>query len=89
MILRENGINEILVAKGYLPNIKERRPRSDEIKRIWFKLIRRFVFAYDSFTRRIDPNEDFNCGQCGKPLLRRVLFCSAECYFESVGQEVL
>lgn len=26
-----------------------------------------------------DPNEDFNCGNCGKEVADRILFCSVEC----------
>lgn len=42
----------------------------------WFNLIRPL------FVRRIDSNEDFNCGSCGKPVLKRVLFCSVTCLRE-------
>lgn len=27
----------------------------------------------------IDSNDDFTCGTCRKPILRRFLFCSVEC----------
>jgi len=27
----------------------------------------------------LDPNEDFNCGFCGKELFTRILYCSKEC----------
>lgn len=31
------------------------------------------------FVEDIDPNEDFVCGKCSKPVLTRVLFCSKRC----------
>lgn len=31
------------------------------------------------FVINIDPNEDFSCGWCGKPVLRRIVFCSSKC----------
>lgn len=43
------------------------------IKDWFFKKIR-FLFVED-----IDPNEDFYCGACGEPVLRRYLFCSEKC----------
>jgi len=36
--------------------------------------------------RDLDPNEDFVCGHCGKPVLTRTLFCSTACARED-GQE--
>lgn len=44
-----------------------------KIKEKIFKLIRPL------FVKDIDPNEDFYCGNCGKPVLTRILFCSQEC----------
>lgn len=40
----------------------------------WFYWLIRPIFVTD-----IDPNEDFSCGLCGNPVLRRVLFCSSRC----------
>ncbi len=48
-----------------------------ELKRRFYKIIRPL------FVLNIDPNEDFECGWCKEPLLRRVLFCSSECSFLS------
>jgi len=31
------------------------------------------------FVKDIDPNEDFACAECGKPVLRRQLYCSVIC----------
>lgn len=31
------------------------------------------------FVSDIDPNEDFVCGECARPVLRRYLYCSAAC----------
>ena len=42
----------------------------------WHKLIRPL------FVKDIDVNEDFECGNCRRPLLGRVLFCSEACYHE-------
>jgi hypothetical protein len=28
----------------------------------------------------VDPNEDFNCGHCSKPVLRRWMYCSDACW---------
>jgi hypothetical protein len=33
-----------------------------------------------TFWKDFDPNEDFTCTQCGKPVYRRILFCSDKCY---------
>ncbi len=43
--------------------------------------IRRFIFNWirKTFWKDYDPNEDFNCGYCGKEMLRRYLFCSTKC----------
>ena len=38
-----------------------------------------FDFIRKNFWSDYDPNEDFNCGYCGKEMLRRFLFCSKEC----------
>lgn len=40
---------------------------------IFYEIIR-FLFV-----KNIDINEDFNCGMCNKPVLRRYLFCSIKC----------
>lgn len=47
------------------------------IKAIFFKIIRPL------FVRNVDSNEDFTCCLCGKPVLRRFLFCSKKCSGES------
>ena len=31
------------------------------------------------FVGDVDPNEDYECCQCGEPVLERHLFCSAKC----------
>lgn len=31
------------------------------------------------FVKNIDPNEDFYCVYCNKPVLERYIFCSKEC----------
>jgi hypothetical protein len=43
------------------------------IKKWFFKLIRPL------FVRNVDSNEDFSCGHCGEPVLKRFLFCSDYC----------
>lgn len=53
-----------------------------KLKSIWYKMIRRWVLGYDAFTG-IDPNEDFKCGTCLEPVLRRSMFCSSDCYFKT------
>lgn len=40
----------------------------------WFYNKIRFLFVDD-----IDPNEDFICAICNKPVLKRVLTCSNNC----------
>lgn len=44
-------------------------------------LLRQLVFSAVRWTvvRGIDPNEDFNCCFCSKPLLRRDMYCSMWC----------
>jgi len=36
------------------------------------------------FWKSFDPNEDFGCGNCGRPVFRRFLYCNARCsqYFD-------
>lgn len=46
---------------------------------IFYKIIRPL------FVSDIDPNEDYNCGTCNKPVLKRYLFCSHKC--ENVASE--
>ena len=47
---------------------------------IKYWLLRKFydairpLFVYD-----VDPNEDYTCCWCNKPVLKRVLYCSEEC----------
>jgi hypothetical protein len=43
------------------------------IKTRLFNLIRRF------FVADWDRNEDYICGNCGEPVLKRYLYCSLEC----------
>lgn len=45
-------------------------------------LLRKFFFNLirPLFVRNMAPNEDFNCTECGQPVLRRVLFCSRGCH---------
>jgi hypothetical protein len=43
------------------------------LKTAWFKAIRPL------FEQDVDPNEEFVCGECCEPVLRRVLFCSVAC----------
>lgn len=38
-----------------------------------------FTWIRPLFVRDIDPNEDFICGSCGEPVLRRDLTCSKAC----------
>jgi hypothetical protein len=40
----------------------------------WFYEIVRPIFVSD-----IDRNEDYNCGYCCKPVLKRILYCSETC----------
>ena len=35
------------------------------------------------FVHNVNPNEDFTCVTCCKPLLRRVLYCSSACFERS------
>jgi len=44
------------------------------LKKLFFDLIRPL------FVRDVDPNEDFVCNECGRPVLRRVVFCSRSCH---------
>lgn len=43
------------------------------MKKFIFDLIRPL------FVKDIDPNEDYNCMECGTPVLRRILYCSTKC----------
>ena len=65
-------------------------PRRDQTRRRAFKKIL-FDLIRPLFVRGWDRNEDFICGNCGEPVLRRWLFCSPECcrhhehYMESIA----
>jgi len=44
--------------------------------KMWlFDRLRKYVVYRDSY----DPNEDFVCGHCMKPVLRRYIYCSVAC----------
>ena len=48
------------------------------------RLTWRVLGAWYGFLRwvtmlEVDPNEDFECCYCGKPVFRRYLFCSNRC----------
>ena len=44
------------------------------IKTLIFRLIRPL------FVKDICVNEDFECVECGEPVLKRMLYCSKKCY---------
>ena len=44
-----------------------------DLKFMFFTLIRPL------FVNHVDPNEDFLCCWCGKPVLIRELYCSEKC----------
>lgn len=50
----------------------------------WFYSKIRFLFV-----NNVDPNEDFYCMFCDKPVLKRYLFCSVQCsnMFEELEKE--
>jgi hypothetical protein len=58
----------------------------NKLLKIWYDIIRRPYFAYKGFNS-VKPNEDYCCGECGVPVLERVLFCSNECYFKNMGRQ--
>lgn len=35
------------------------------------------------FVPNVDKNEDYICGQCGEPVLKRYLYCSDKCAAEA------
>ncbi len=45
-------------------------------------LLRKLLFGLirPLFVRDIRPSEDFECNECQRPVLRRVLFCSRSCH---------
>lgn len=45
----------------------------------WLALSLAYSLTRWKVVSNIDPNEDFNCCYCGKPVFRRVLFCSRYC----------
>lgn len=69
--------------KGYIYNFTTYKKwnRYANIHKFYW-LIREFVF---NLIRRLtwkdyDANEEFCCGNCGKPMYKRYLYCSNECY---------
>lgn len=46
---------------------------------IWWFLGGLYRLIRPLFVEDIDSNEDYVCGSCGKPVLRRSLFCSDRC----------
>lgn len=54
------------------------------MKRItWLLLSKFYTLIRPYFVKDIDKNEDFTCGWCEKPVLRRWLYCSPKCEEES------
>lgn len=49
------------------------KTRNDALVKWFYDLIRPL------FVRGWNKNEDFNCGLCDRPVLRRYLYCSSEC----------
>lgn len=47
--------------------------RMNKVKRFIFNLIRKY------FWKDYDPNEEFNCGWCGREMYHRYLYCSQVC----------
>lgn len=47
--------------------------RNDKLMKAIFDLLRPL------FVKDWDRNEDYICGHCGRPVLKRYLFCSREC----------
>lgn len=47
----------------------------------WFYGLIRFLYVED-----IDPNEDYHCGYCRKPVLTRLIFCSESCEELELGR---
>lgn len=45
----------------------------------WRALDRAYALVRPLFVRDVDPNEDYRCCVCGKPVLRRYLTCSKRC----------
>lgn len=52
---------------------RRRQPLRWRVLAAFYALVRPLV------VRRLDANEDFECVQCGKPVLRRFLTCSRAC----------
>lgn len=47
----------------------------------WLGLSLAYSTVRWAFVHDLDPNEDFNCQHCSKPVLRRHMYCSNACRF--------
>lgn len=54
----------------------------------WFK---KYLYGLirPLFVKDIDPNENFKCGFCGKPVLKRILYCSSICSDLDIIEETI
>lgn len=70
----------------------EKRVIKRQVKLSWRLLAVFHKLIRPLFVKGIDPNEDFECGNCRRPLLKRFLTCSEACYHEiwrDVGEQMI
>jgi hypothetical protein len=60
----------------------DKYPKTYAIKMFIYNCVRRYFWI------SYNPNEDFACMQCGKPVFKRLLTCSAKCW-EEFEDEIL
>lgn len=57
----------------------------DRLPTRWLLLSLAYASVRWALIPDLDVNEDFNCGHCSKPVLRRWLYCSAACAYADGG----
>lgn len=60
-------------------DMRSRRFRPSDMPVLWLWRSLAFSLVRWAVVPDLDPNENFNCGFCSKPLLRRYLYCSQKC----------
>lgn len=55
----------------------------DNLLKLWYNLIRRWVLASDEFRAVYSKGHAYECPSCKKPILRKSMYCSDICYFNS------
>lgn len=72
-VLIRNETGERYIRDRHVISMEPAQPRWWRVLAVFYRVIRPL------FVRDVDPNEDYNCTMCCKPVLRRYLTCSKKC----------